>query len=152
MVKKDVMELVLDEMEGGKRDSFQQCELIMEGISFKKRIPESFWNDENKAGLGIMDIYNPLTKLQLRQIRIELMYAIIQRLENEDTLSIEDYARYFHGLSILKVPKDTNEVPAIGENIQYNIAYELWKLDDGSEKNWNHIESVVWYASEHLNP
>ena len=49
MVEKDVMELVLDEMEGGKRDSFQQCHLIMEGINFKARIPNNFWDDEEKA-------------------------------------------------------------------------------------------------------
>ena len=45
MVNREVMQLVLKEMEQGKRDSFQQCHLIMEGISFSKRIPDSFWND-----------------------------------------------------------------------------------------------------------
>ena len=45
MVNREVMQLVLKEMEQGKRDSFQQCYLIMEGISFPKRIPDSFWND-----------------------------------------------------------------------------------------------------------
>ena len=78
MVEKDVMELVLDEMEGGKRDSFQQCHLIMEGINFKARIPNNFWDDEEKAGLGIMDIYEPLTKVQLRQIRMKISDILIQ--------------------------------------------------------------------------
>lgn len=62
MVNREVMQLVLKEMEQGKRDSFHQCHLIMEGLSFSKRIPDSFWNDEDKAGFGIMDIYKPLTK------------------------------------------------------------------------------------------
>lgn len=151
MVEKDVMELVLDEMEGGKRDSFQQCHLIMEGINFKARIPNDFWNDEDKAGLGIMDIYEPLTKVQLRQIRMEIIDAIFQRIVIRP-LNIEQYVRYFHGLSILNVQKDTDEVPAIGENDQYNMAYELWKLDDGSKEKWNHIESIAWYALGELEP
>ena len=62
MIDNDVMKLILEEMKQGKRDSFQQCHLIMEGISFPKRIPDFFWHDEDKAGLGIMDIYEPLTK------------------------------------------------------------------------------------------
>ena len=43
-------------------------------------------------------------------------------------------------------------MPAIGENDQYNMAYELWKLDDGSKEKWNHIESIAWYALGKLEP
>ena len=142
------MQLVLKEMEQGKRDSFHQCHLIMEGIRFSKRIPDSFWNDEDKAGFGIMDIYEPLTKKQLRQIRNELIDAIFQRMEIRN-LDIKQYVRYFHGLAILNVSKDTDKVPAIDNaNTQYKIAYELWRLDDGSEENWKYIESVAWYIAE----
>ncbi len=152
MVNREVMQLVLKEMEQGKRDSFQQCHLIMEGISFSKRIPDSFWNDEDKAGFGIMDIYEPLTKKQLRQIRNELIDAIFQRMEIRD-LNIKQYVRYFHGLAILDVAKKNAEVPAIDNaNTQYKIAYELWRLDDGSEENWKHIESIAWEVTEKLKP
>ncbi len=152
MVKRDVMELVLDEMARGKRDSFRECYLIMEGLSFSKKIPNSFWNDEDKAGFGIMDIYEPVTKNQLRQIRNELIDAIFQRMEIRD-LNTKQYVRYFHGLAILDVAKENAEVPAIDNaNTQYKIAYELWKLDDGSEENWKHIESIAWCVTEKLKP
>ena len=98
-----------------------------------------------------MDIYEPLTKVQLRQIRMEIIDSIFQRIAIRP-LNIEQYVRYFHGLSILKVQKDTDEMPAIGENDQYNMAYELWKLDDGSKEKWNHIESIAWYALGKLEP
>ena len=152
MVNREVMQLVLKEMEQGKRDSFQQCHLIMEGISFPKRIPDSFWNDEDKAGFGIMDIYEPLTKKQLRQIRNEVVKAILQNIEIQQ-LDIEQYVRYFHGLAILGVDKENAEVPAIDNaNERYKIAYELWQLDDGSEENWKHIESIAWCVTEKLKP
>ena len=148
MVKRDVMKLVLDEMARGKRDSFRECYLIMEGLSFPKRIPDSFWNDEDKAGLGIMDIYEPLTKKQLRQIRNEVIEAIFQRMEIRNS-DIKQYVRYFHGLAILNVSKGTDKVPAIDNaKTQYKIAYELWRLDDGSEEKWKYIESVAWYMAE----
>ena len=152
MVKRDVMELVLDEMARGKRDSFRECYLIMEVLSFSKKIPDSFWHDEDKAEFGIMDIYEPLTKKKLRQIRNELIDAIFQRMEIRD-LNIKQYVRYFHGLAILDVTKENAEVPAIDNaNTQYKIAYELWRLDDGSEENWKHIESIAWYVTEKLKP
>ena len=95
-----------------------------------------------------MDIYEPLTKKQLRQIRIELIDAIFQWMEIRD-LNIKQYVRYFHGLAILDVAKEDAEVPAIDNaNTQYKIAYELWRLDDGSEEKWKYIESVAWYIAE----
>ena len=81
-----------------------------------------------------------------------MVEAIFQNIEIQQ-LDIEQYVRYFHGLAILGVDKENAEVPAIDNaNDRYKIAYELWQLDDGSEENWKHIESIAWYVTEKLKP
>ncbi len=146
MVQPDVMKIVMEEMADGCRSSFEECSLIMKGIGFKKKIPKEFWEDEEQAGLGIMDIYVRLSKSELKRIREEVISEICFRLHNDcyKCFTVEHYSNYLHGLAILEVPKDTKEIPGLGENTRrYNLAYQLWKLDDGSEEKWNTIADIA---------
>lgn len=110
--------------------------------------------DESKCEYGIMDIQGPLTKSDLRKIRSEIINAICVKIAGQtkteygDKLTVDHYTRYLHGLTLLEVPKDSNLLPEIGENIEYSIAYNLWMLDDGSEENWNIVDKNAWHIAE----
>lgn len=137
----------------GQRYGFDTCKLIREALSYKGRIPKSFWSDEDKAAYGIMGLHD-VSKTGIRQLRNELIFLIAERISNQkqtnhgDEITTDHYARYFHALAILGVPKDTIQVPAIGTNLKYNAAYSLWVLDDGSDKVWEAIDDAMWYTSE----
>ena len=66
---------------------------------------------------------------------------------NEEMLH-DNYARLFHALAILKVPKDTELLPGTTKNLIYNSMYMLWVLDDGSREKYNDIKDVAWYMAE----
>ena len=69
-------------------------------------------------------------------------------IKQEQVIKVDNYL-----LFLIDVAKENAEVPAIDNaNTQYKIAYELWRLDDGSEENWKHIESIAWYVTEKLKP
>ena len=146
-----VMRGFLDELANGKIEIFEHCTVIMEGINYKGRIPNKFWEDEKKGAYGIMDIFPPLKKEEMRQVREEIMHEVCERMQAEIyNYEIYNYVRFLHCLALLKVPKDFTLVPAIGKNIKYNIAYKLWTLDDGSDERWQIIDSIARDMSEAL--
>lgn len=134
----------------GSREGFATCEVIQEGVSYKRAIPKSFWLDERKGYYGILG-FEFLTKAEMKKVHSEIVERIIQELNkshNDSGMYSDNYSRLFHALSILKVPKSDSRVPAIGKNYMYNIAYDLWALDDGKSSTYEFISSVAWYSAE----
>ena len=63
----------------------------------------------------------------------------VNQTDQNEEFSHYHYARLFHALAILKVPKDTKILCEKSKNYIYNSMYILWKLDDGSEDAYNTI-------------
>ncbi len=87
----------------------------------------------------------------MRSLREEVIERIINEISKPNTekcMYADNYSRLFHALTILNVAKCDQRVPTIGKNCMYNIAYDLWALDDGKENNWETISNVAWYAAE----
>ena len=134
MVQPDVMKIVMEEMADGCRSSFEECSLIMKGIGFKKKIPKEFWEDEEQAGLGIIDIYVPLSKSELKRIREEVISEICFRLHNDcyKCFTVEHYSNYLHGLAILEVPKDTRKTPKKYLDWERILEDIIWHISCGN--------------------
>lgn len=149
MVEKRELDNLIWKLLRGFREGFEVCEIIQEGVSYTRAIPKSFWRDEAKGYYGILGLYN-LTKSEMRQLHNEVVERIIQEINepNECKMCADNYARLFHALAILKVPKFDTRVHAIGTNYMYNIAYDLWALDDGSTRKFEFISNAAWYAAE----
>lgn len=151
----DTYQELLDGILHGYQHAFETCKLVSEALSYKRAIPKSFWLDENKGLYGILDLYQ-VPKSEIYKLRETLIKLIANRISNQtqteygDEIITDHYARYFHALSILKVPKNTELVPAITQNLKYNIAYSLWVLDDGSDEVWRAIDAATWYTTEAL--
>ena len=134
----------------GSPEGFKICELIQEAVSYKRGIPKSFWIAEDKAGYGILGLHN-LNKAEMSFLREEVIQRIINEISkpnSEKCMYADNYSRLFHALTILKVAKCDQRVPAISKNCIYNIAYDLWALEDGEENNWETISNVAWYVAE----
>lgn len=90
----------------------------------------------------------------LRGIRTQIIVAILSIFEKQATRSrgrkmpADHYARYFHALAILKVPKDDVEVD--GKDHLLSAFYQLWLRDDGSKGAWRSIEAISWSISEEI--
>ena len=150
MVEKEQLDVLIWNLLRGLQLGFNVCAVIQEGVSYKKAIPKAFWNDEKKGRYGILGLH-ALCKSDMRKLHSEVVEIIINEINephHEREMYCDNYSRLFHALSILKVPKNDSRVPAIGKNYMYNIAYDLWALDDGSESTYNFISSAAWYASE----
>ena len=151
MVERKEMDELIRHLLRGFSDGFEICELIQEAVSYPRSIPKAFWYDEGKAGYGILGLHN-LNKAEMRALREEVIERIINEINEPNTkrdgIYADNYSRLFHALTILKVDKCDQRVPAIGKNCMYNIAYDLWALDDGKEKSWAAISNVAWYAAE----
>lgn len=133
----------------GLRDGFETCELIMEALSYKRAIPESFWTDEKKGAYGILGEYR-ISMKEMRDLRAEAIMAITSKIslmerENNKKNQIDNFSRLFHALTLLQVEKNTSLVPAVSENLLYNTAYSLWAIDDGSEKIWKLLKIMLIY-------
>lgn len=148
VAKKELNELMWMLLRG-HREGFEICKIIQEAVSYKKQIPKSFWLDENKALYGVLGLTN-LTKAEMKSLREEVIDRIIKEINipSQRKMYTDNYARLFHALSILKVAKNDQRVPAIGKDLMYNTAYDLWALDDGQTTNWNAIHNAAWYAAE----
>ena len=149
MVEKRELDELIWHLLRGFPEVFKICEVIQEGVSYKRAIPKSFWLDEEKGYYGILGL-NTLTKKDMKKVYSEVVERIIQEINkpNEDKMYSDNYSRLFHALTILKVPKCDPRVPAIGKNYMYNIAYDLWALDDGKSITYEFISNVAWYSAE----
>lgn len=149
MVEKTELNKLIWQLLRGIQVGFKTCEVIQEGVSYTRAIPKSFWLDEEKGYYGILGLSN-LTKKDMRKVRTELIERIIQEINehSEERLFSDNYSRLFHALAIFKVAKCDPRIPAIGKNYMYNIAYNLWALDDGKSSTYDFISNVAWYAAE----
>lgn len=150
MVERKEMDELIWNLLRGFPEGFEICELVQEAVSYKRSIPKLFWLDEDKAGYGILGLNN-LNKAEMKSLREEVIERIINEISKpngEKCMYADNYSRLFHALTILKVAKCNQRVPAISKNCMYNIAYDLWALDDGKENNWETISNVAWYAAE----
>lgn len=75
---------------------------------------------------------------------------LVKSVNMDGYLEVDHYARYFHILAILGIPKSSQLLPATTpRNYAYNLAYHLWKNDDGSETAAGYIvEILAWYSAE----
>lgn len=149
MVKKTELDDLIWNLLRGFPESFKVCEVIQEGVSYKRAIPKSFWLDEEKGYYGILGL-KTLTKAEMKKIHSDVVERIIQEINKpmESEMYSDNYSRLFHALTILNVTKCDLRVPAIGKNYMYNIAYDLWALDDGKSSTYEFISNVAWYSSE----
>ena len=149
MVEKTKLDQLIWNLLRGFQTGFKTCEIIQEGVSYTRAIPKSFWLDEEKGYYGILGLYD-LTKKDMKKVRNEVIERIIQEINdpNECKMYSDNYARLFHALAILRVAKYDHRVPAIGKNYMYNIAYDLWALDDGKSSTFEFISNVAWYSAE----
>lgn len=127
MVEKEKLNKLIWRLLRGFQEGFSDCRTIREGLSYKRIIPKSFWDNPEYGYLEIFGRFN-LKKGELREIHKEVIERIIHEINHpsENEMYADNYARLFHALSILGVPKSDTRVPAIGKNYMYNIAYSLW--------------------------
>ena len=149
MVEKEELNQLIWHLLRGFREGFSDCQKIREGLSYKRIIPKSFWDNPEYGYLEIFGRFN-LKKGELREIHKEVVERIIREINHpsEKKMYADNYVRLFHALSILGVSKNDQRVPAIGINYMYNIAYSLWALDDGTENTYEFISDAAWYAAE----
>ena len=146
LIDEEVMEQFVEGLKHGFRHKFEECEDVARALEFKHAIPAKFWQEE-RISYGIMGLDVPLTKRQLRDMHTEMIDAICTALKAEN-LEVDNYARLFHALAILGLPKCSLDVPATRNNMKYNMAYYLWGLDDGTPEAWECIDNASWYAAE----
>jgi hypothetical protein len=149
MVEKQFLDDLIWTILRGFENGYKICSLIQEATEFPKKIPKSFWNDEDKGYYGILG-YKDITKDEMRTMRKEVIEAIINEIaspENPEAMYSDNYTRLFHALTIFKIPKSDERVPGIGKYYMYNIAYLIWAADDGSEI-FAPLMEASWSAAE----
>lgn len=148
MVEKKELDKLIWYLLRGFPEGFKVCKVIHEGFSYKRAIPKAFWLDEEKGYYGILG-FHTVTKADMKKIHQEVVERIIQEINDpNEKMYSDNYCRLFHALAILKVTKCDSRVPAIGQNYMYNIAYDLWALDDGKSSTYEYISNIAWYAAE----
>ena len=149
MVEKEELNKLIWRLLRGFQEGFSDCKRIQAGLSYKRIIPKSFWDDPIDGYIVILG-RTKLKKDELKELCKEVVERIIQEINHpsQKKMYADNYARLFHALSILGVPKSDTRVPAIGKNYMYNIAYSLWALDDGTENTYEFISNAAWYAAE----
>jgi len=150
MVDKRILDELVWALLRGFPYAFETCSVIQEAVSYPKRIPNEFWYDEKKGGCGILGM-DRITKAEMKKLRKQVIARIIQEINataKTEDMFCDNYTRLFHALAIFGVAKSDERVPAIGNDYMYNIAYELWGLDDGSDVTYEFVKSASWYSSE----
>jgi len=92
------------------------------------------------------------TKKEAIEVREELIKLILQALKNGKTrgesMKMDHYARLFHALARLNVPKaDLKYLRDSGVPMR-DAALELWLMDDGSDTIGRYIMKAAWIISE----
>ena len=150
MVRKAELDELIYDLLRGSPYGFETCEAIQEGVSYKRSIPKSFWLDEKKGYYGILGLKRQLKKSDMRKIHNEVVTRIIREINKptREEMYADNFARLFHALAILGVNKCDPRVPAINKDYMYNIAYDLWALDDGKPSTYEFISNVACYSTE----
>lgn len=150
MVRKAELDELIYDLLRGSPYGFETCEAIQEGVSYKRSIPKSFWLDEKKGYYGILGLKRQLKKSDMRKIHSEVVERIICEINKptKKEMYADNFSRLFHALAILGVNKCDPRVPAINKDYMYNIAYDLWVLDDGKPSTYEFISNVACYSTE----
>ncbi len=149
MVEKEKLNKLIWHLLRGFQEGFSDCKRIQAGLSYKRIIPKSFWDDPIDGYIGILG-RTKLKKDELKELRKEVVERIIQEINHpsQKKMYADNYSRLFHALAILGVSKSDTRVPALGKDYMYNIAYCLWALDDGTEQTYEFIADIAWYSAE----
>lgn len=150
MVRKAELDELIYDLLRGSPYGVETCEAIQEGVSYKRSIPKSFWLDEKKGYYGILGLKRQLKKSDMRKIHSEVVERIICEINKptKKEMYADNFSRLFHALAILGVNKCDPRVPAINKDYMYNIAYDLWALDDGKPSTYEFISNVACYSTE----
>ncbi len=149
-MKKDTLKTLLEEI--SHNAAFDELAALQkaldEGINQSDILYARCFGNEWKLGSELEIVNN------LMDIRTQIIVAILSTFEKQATRSrgrkmpADHYARYFHALAILKVPKDDVEVD--GKDHLLSAFYQLWLRDDGSKGAWRSIEAISWSISEEI--
>lgn len=132
---------------------YNPLRLIQGAVEFERRIPKYYIEKEEYYYVA-RDFKIGLTKNDARALREEFINEIVRvilevnKTDRDEEMLHDHYARLFHALSILKVPKNTELLPGTTKNLVYDSMYMLWLLDDGSKEMFHNIESIAWYMAE----
>lgn len=134
---------------------YKTLRLIQGAVDFERRIPKYYIEKEEYYYVA-RDFEIDFTKNAAKKLREEFISEIIKvilkldKTDYNEELLTDHYARLFHALAILKVPKDTELLPGTTQNLMYNAMYILWKLDDGSKEVYDIIGRTAWCMSEEI--
>lgn len=140
------------------RSAYDTLKLVQTAVEFKRKIPKYFIENETDSQYYYVAKYFgiDLTKSAAKLLREELVGEIIRviveldKTDDNHELLPDHYARLFHALAILKVPKDTELLPGTTKNLMYNAMYMIWGLDDGSEEADRLIGIASWCMAEEI--
>ena len=134
---------------------YRTLQLIQGATEFQRKIPKSYIYSEEYYYVA-RDFGIGFTKSEAKALREEFINEIIKVIlnldktdRNEEMLP-DNYARLFHALAILKVPKDTELLPGTTKNLIYNSMYMFWFFDDGSQKAYDVINDGAWCMAEEI--
>ena len=136
--------------------AYDNLRVIQKAVEFKRKIPKFYIENESDYYYVAGYFGINLTKSAVKTLREELINEIIKviieldKTDNGKELLPDHYARLFHALAILKVPKDTELLPGTTKNLMYNAMYMIWGLDDGSEEARRLIQTASWYMAEEI--
>ncbi len=86
---------------------------------------------------------NKMHKNIVKEIKKKLEYW-----EKNEMKEVDHYWRYFHGLTILGITEKSHMISKSSTNVKQQIAYELWKLDDGTYYTEGILRKVSWCFAE----
>lgn len=138
-----------------EHSGYNTLRLIQGAVEFDRRIPKYYIEKEEYYYVA-RDFEIDFTKSAAKKLREEFISEIIKvilkldKTDHNEEMLTDHYARLFHALAILKVPKDTELLPGTTENLMFNAMYILWELDDGSEKVYDIIGRTAWCISEEI--
>ena len=81
MVEKEKLNKLIWRLLRGFQEGFSDCRTIREGLSYKRIIPKSFWDNPEYGYLEIFGRFN-LKKWELREIHKEVIERIIHEINH----------------------------------------------------------------------
>ena len=81
MVEKEELNEFIWHLLRGFQEGFSDCKRIQAGLSYKRIIPKSFWDDPIDGYIGILG-RTKLKKDELKELRKEVVERIIQEINH----------------------------------------------------------------------
>ena len=81
MVEKEELNEFIWHLLLGFQEGFSDCKRIQAGLSYKRIIPKSFWDDPIDGYIGILG-RTKLKKDELKELRKEVVERIIQEIQS----------------------------------------------------------------------